>query len=129
MERSTRCPHDFDAKGLSLRPRLGHGTPLYVENMNGDLCYEDAAQLNCMGGNGSTRLDHVILSLGKLYTQFEAWLGKFPSEHERESNIAVLKSLERRWAEADQDLFIAATERNGTRIPSASETCASSALY
>lgn len=60
----------------------------------------------------NTRLDHVLLSLGKLYTQFEAWLGKSPSDHERESNIAVMKSLERRWAEADQDLFITAVILN-----------------
>ncbi|MCJ1422289.1 hypothetical protein MMC29_000169 [Sticta canariensis] len=56
----------------------------------------------------STRLDHVILCLDKLYTQFEAWLGNSPSDHERQSIIAVFKSLEKRWAEADQDLFIAA---------------------
>ena len=56
----------------------------------------------------NTRLDHVILCLGKLYMQFESWLKNYLSDHKRQSIIAVFKSLEKYWAEADQDLFIAA---------------------
>ena len=108
VERSTRYPHDFDAKGLSLGTRLGRGTPLYLENMNGDLCYECAAQLNCMGGNRSTRLDHVILGLGKLYTQFEAWLNKFPSEHELARHLGAYDRVAVRSLQLSRDLLLMA---------------------
>ncbi|MCJ1269518.1 hypothetical protein MMC22_009410 [Lobaria immixta] len=108
VEGSTRYQHDFDAKGLSLWTRLGRGTPLYLENMNGDLCYECAAQLNCMGGNRSTRLDHVILSLGKLYTQFEAWLSKFPSEHELARHLGAYDRVAVRSLQLSRDLLLMA---------------------
>lgn len=56
----------------------------------------------------TTRLDHVFLCLGKLYSQFEIWLQDSSSDYEIQSNKAVLQSLEKRWAEADQDLFVTA---------------------
>ena len=56
----------------------------------------------------TTRLDHVLLCLGKLYSQFEIWLNESSSDHETHCAMAVLQSLEKRWAEADQDIFITA---------------------
>ncbi len=51
------------------------------------------------------RLDQVVLTFARLYRFFDA--EKEPEDAPLRD--AVLKSLEKRWAKADQDVFIAAT--------------------
>ncbi|EUC55842.1 DUF659 family protein, partial [Rhizoctonia solani AG-3 Rhs1AP] len=54
----------------------------------------------------STRLDHILIELGRLYHAFSQ-LGFNPKIRE-----IVLESLERRWGKADQDPFILAVFLN-----------------
>lgn len=61
----------------------------------------------------STRLDHVLLSFGRLFTQYRSWATDASLESaEYEATTAVLRSLEKRWKESDQDIFICAVILN-----------------
>ena len=60
----------------------------------------------------TTRLDTVLLTLGKLYTEYQQIYKDSELEFERVSCLAILGSLEKRWKPADQDLFVAAVILN-----------------
>jgi hypothetical protein len=53
-----------------------------------------------------TRLDHVLLTLGNLFRIYSN------PELDTEVRTVILASLERRWAKADQDVFIVAVFLN-----------------
>lgn len=59
------------------------------------------------------RLDQALLTLGKLSTQFESFHRQASMDSvEKNCAYAVIRSLEKRWNAADQDVFIAATILN-----------------
>ena len=60
----------------------------------------------------TTRLDTVLLTLGKLYTEYQQIYKDSELEVEKVSCLAILSSLEKRWKPADQDLFVTAVILN-----------------
>ena len=59
-----------------------------------------------------TRLDHVLLSLGKLYTGYRSIHDDSANEEERYCCTLLMTSLESRWEAADQDLYVTAVILN-----------------
>ena len=59
-----------------------------------------------------TRLDHILLSLGKLYTGYRSIYNGSTDEEERYCCSLLITSLESRWGVADQDLYITAVILN-----------------
>ena len=60
----------------------------------------------------ATRLDHVLLSLGKLFTEYQLVRRHCEAEEEKYCCDTLMLSLEDRWKKADHDLFIAAVILN-----------------
>ena len=60
----------------------------------------------------TTRLDTVLLTLGKLYTEYQQIYKNSELEVERACCLAIISSLEKRWKPADHDLFVAAVILN-----------------
>lgn len=51
-----------------------------------------------------TRLDHVLLTLGNLFRIYS----QRPNSYDEDLRTGIIKSLEKRWKKADQDIFIVA---------------------
>jgi hypothetical protein len=55
----------------------------------------------------NTRCDHVLLIFAKLFRTYICIAEDEGTVHGRHPVSAILESIEKRWAKADQDLFIA----------------------
>ena len=55
-----------------------------------------------------TRLDHVLLTLGNLVRIYSTRTEAF----DEDIRLGILKSLEKRWKKADQDIFVVAVFLN-----------------
>lgn len=60
---------------------------------------------------GDTRCDHVLMLLGRLYKVYNELRSRdclvTGGNNESHPVTSIIKSIEKRWAKADQDLFIA----------------------
>ena len=60
----------------------------------------------------TTRLNPILLTTGKLYTQYQAFYVEASRECERQCCTVLMASLECQWENCNQDIFIAAAILN-----------------